>query len=263
MAAYVLSRKSKYSIERGLRKIQDGTFTEREIKELMLDLRELARSNTSIGLKDAPFSADLNEFADVADFLAHTNRTRGLFESRIREHAEGMADALQSGNEEYWSTANKVKSVSHANKVAQSLLITAYLYLSSFDSTVSIQKFLSAHKRINEIALCIASLMQDSIIRLKQDRGTATLLLLSHRGFYRVYCQVFNSKIHTDAIARSKGAGRIIIGFPVMVTNCVDNQNVVRTTSPEIIFDARSYSPGIPYETFRGTNGELLLRPLP
>nr|AGY30868.1 hypothetical protein [uncultured bacterium] len=262
MTTYVLSRKAKHSIERSLRKVEDGSFTEREIKELMLDLRELARSHSSIGLNDAPFSSDLTEFADIADFLAHTNRTRGLFESRIREHAEGMADALQSNNEEYWSTASKVKSASNAKKLAQSLLITAYLYPSSFDPKISIDVFLKIHSKLDEIGLCIASLLQDSVIRLKNDRGTAALLLLSHRGFYRLYCQVFNSRIHTDAITRTKGAGRIIIGFPVMVTGYPDNQSIVRPTSPEVFFDQRSATPGTAYETFRGINSELLLRPL-
>ncbi|TXI24289.1 MAG: hypothetical protein E6Q61_05325 [Nitrosomonas sp.] len=262
MTAYVLSRKARHSIERNLRKVEDGSFTEREVKELMLDLRELARSHSSIGLKDAPFSNDLTEFADIADFLAHTNRTRGIFENRIREHAEGMADALQSNNEEYWSTANKVKSVSNAKKLAQSLLISAYVYLSSFDTKISIDNFLKIHSKIDEIGLCIASLLQDSVIRLKQDRGTAALLLLSHRGFYRVYCQVFNSKVHTDAITRTNGNGRIIIGFPVMVTTCPDNQNIVRPTNPDVLFDQRSATPGTVFETFRGVNGELLLRPI-
>jgi hypothetical protein len=262
MTAYILSRKSKKSIERSLGKIESGNFTEREVKELMLDLRELARSHSSIGLKDAPFSADLDEFADIADFLAHTNRTRGLFESRIREHAEGMADAISSNNEECWSAANKVKSVSNAINLAQSLLLTAYLYLSSFDRTVSVEKFHGAHRRLWDIGLCIASLMQDAVIRLKKESGTAALLLLSHRGFYRVYCQVHNSRIHTDAMARTHGTGRIVIGFPVMITGFADYQNVVRPTNPQFMFDPRSTWPGNAYETFRGVNGELLLRPL-
>ena len=146
--------------------------------------------------------------------------------------------------------------------MAQSLLITAYLYPSSFDPKISIDVFLKIHSKLDEIGLCIASLLQDSVIRLKNDRGTAALLLLSHRGFYRLYCQVFNSRIHTDAITRTKGAGRIIIGFPVMVTGYPDNQSIVRPTSPEVFFDQRSATPGTAYETFRGINSELLLRPL-
>jgi hypothetical protein len=46
---YVLSRKMKASIERRLADIGDGVFTESTVKELMIDLRELARQSSIVG----------------------------------------------------------------------------------------------------------------------------------------------------------------------------------------------------------------------
>ena len=63
------SIKTKLSIQKNLESILKNEFTETNIKELLLDIREFISNNTIL--------------RDMADFMAHPTRDKGLCHSDI------------------------------------------------------------------------------------------------------------------------------------------------------------------------------------
>src|SRR3990167_5927671 len=132
---HVLSRKTKISVERSVTKIMNGTFTESTIKELIIDLRELARAAPNIGLDDPKFKENFSEFVEICDFIVHSNRNKGLFETRIRQQAERMADAFSSFDEGLWQQANKIRPAANIDRIVTGMLGAAFLVLLIFDKS--------------------------------------------------------------------------------------------------------------------------------
>jgi len=257
---FVLSRKVKSSVERCLNEITSGSFTETTVKELMIDLRELARSAPQIGLDDPRFRNVFLDFVDVCDFIAHTNRTKGTFETKIREQCERMADALASGDQNRWNNVRNIPLVAEMDAIVSGMLGTSFLFLCHFDKTLSPSFLEPAYRRRDEIALCIISLLQDSIIRLKNDRGVAVLHVLVHEGYFRLYCRVHGSRIETDARRRTYGSGRVAIGFPVLVTRAKDFDKLLPPYTPEIDPKGEHFTPPTLIETYRNPDGRLCIR---
>lgn len=260
LTKFVLSRKVKSSVERCINEVITGSFTETTIKELMIDLRELARSAPKIGLDDPKYRSVFLEFVDICDFIAHTNRKKGLFESKIRERSERMADALTSGDQSHWEKVTKVPPVGDMGSIVEGLLGTSFLFLRQFEKTLSPSLFLLARRKKIELAFCIISLLQDSIIELKDDCGVAILHILVHEGYFRLYCRVHGSRIETEAMRRTDGSGRIAIGFPVLVTRARDVDQILPQCTPGLgpMEDHFSLPPLI--ETYRNADGRLRVR---
>lgn len=260
---YVLSRKTKVSIERGVQTLLSGRFTERDVKELMIDLRELARDSATKDLSDPKLKILLAEFADVCDFVAHTNRSRGIFEERIRAHAEKVAKVLEVGGDGDWYDATAIERISHVDQFTLALLTTAFLFLYTYDKKYSHKNLGLSRMRWTEIGLCIASLLQDSTIRLKSGNGMATLHLLVYKGFYRVYCRVMGSKVEQNAGLKSGGGGRLFLEFPVLLTASIDKEYVLPVHTPDLVGSENvTVRPPSVFEAFRAPNGSLLMRQL-
>lgn len=259
---HVLSRKTKVNVERAIGKILSGTFTESTIKELMIDLRELSRDFPRIGLSDPMFIKSSIEFVEICDFLVHSNRNKGVFETKIREHAERMADALASGDELLWQGVSKVKPAGNIDQIITGMLSAAFLLLSSFDKSLNNDLLKRVYIKKTEISLCIISLLQDSIINLKGDRGHAILNILTFRGFFRLYCSIHDSRIHKEAKARTSGTGRLAIGFPVLVTDAIDSDHILPHSAPDFVMGSNIFKAPTVFETFRAPSGRLCLRPL-
>jgi hypothetical protein len=261
---FVLSRKTRLSIQRCVDSLVCGTFSELTIKELMIDLRELARSAPNIGLDDPKFQHVFLEFVDVCDFIAHSNRTKGIFEAKIREQAERMADALASGDERRWQEVTAVPLVANMETIVSGLLGTAFLFLTSFDKALTSTYLEPAYRRRDEIALCIISLLQDSVIQLKDNCGVAVLHVLTHDGLFRLYCRIHGSRIETDARSRTQGTGRVVIGFPVLVTMAPDTDRILPSYTSgftqEISDRTTSFTPPPVIETYRDASGKLCVR---
>ncbi len=228
----------------------------------MIDLRELARSAPQIGLNDPKFRNVFMNFVDVCDFIAHTNRTKGLFESKIRKQSERMADALASGDQTRWDKVTNIPLVADMGSIVSGLLGTSFLCLCHFDKTLSPSFLEPAHRRTDEIALCIISLLQDSIIKLKDDCGEAILHVLVHEGYFRLYCRVHGSRIEADARRRTGGSGRVAIGFPVLVTQARDVDEVLPPYTPELGLLEEHFTLPPLIETYRNADGRLCVRVL-
>lgn len=229
----------------------------------MLDLRELARDTATKDLPDPKLKSLLANFADVCDFIAHTNRNRGIFEERIRAHADKVAQVLEQGGDGDWQQATAVEIISHVDQFTIALLATAFLFLNTCDKKFSYKNLALSRMRWTEIGLCIASLLQDSTIRLKGGNGVAVLHLLVYQGFYRVYCRVLGSKVEQDAKSRTSGLGHICLGFPVLLTGSVNTEHLLPAHTPDWIgSDDKFIKPPLVFETFRAPNGSLLLRHL-
>jgi hypothetical protein len=240
----------------------NGKFTESTVKELMVDLRELARAAPNIGLEDPKFKENFSEFVEICDFIVHSNRNKGSFETRIRQQAERMADALSSSDESLWQQASKIQPAADIDRVVTGMLSAAFLVLLIFDKSLSKDFLLKAYTKKAEISLCIISLLQDSTIKLKNDHGYAVLHIIAYRGFFRLYCKIHESKLHKETRARSGGTAKLAIGFPVLITSSIDSDYVLAQSAPDVVTGPNALRPPVIYETFRAPSGKLCVRPL-
>jgi hypothetical protein len=73
-------------VRRGLRPVIEGAFTESTIKELMMDLRALAReidgATRKFQSEQPQFDSAISCFIEVCDFVAHSIRVKGLVVKR-------------------------------------------------------------------------------------------------------------------------------------------------------------------------------------
>jgi hypothetical protein len=249
---FILSRKIKQSILEGIDVLRFGPFVERDVKALLIDLREIAKYMLkSLAAERNEFTAMLREFVDVCDFVAHASRDRGLVERTVRDHVKTLHASLTLSPEEF--SQIPVTQVLNANKFVLALAGVSSFALGKlqdmrgeFDATELVE-------RQSEIALCILSLLQDSFISLKEEEGFGVLQLMPHEGKYRLYCRVVNSKIEREARARTGGTGKLVLGFPVMVStaDCLDST---------ILSHGHEVFPQPILETFRGPTGILQVR---
>jgi hypothetical protein len=257
---YVLSRKVKASIERCLFDIFEGRFAEPTIKELLVDLRELAFQFPT-GKGDEPkLDQAITDFVDVCNFVAHPNKDRGNIAKRIKTHAEKIADAIAKGGDEVASEILAVEHIIHGDTIVAGMLGFAFRYLSSFKKDIQRDSLLPAWERRNDIALCIISILQDATIRLKNEKWSAHLHVVSYEGYYRLYCSILGSRVDQDARARTGGTGHVVIGFPVIVTGALDIDGVLpkATGLLSILPDVTQLHPIV--ETYRRPDGSLHVR---
>lgn len=248
---YPFSRKLFRSIYSNIERIKHGTFDERDIKELLIDLRELAKYvKQRLAGESNDFTKAILHFIDVCDFIAHANRDRGVVEQNVRAHAKALNAIFPTATFEEFS-ALPVANVINADALVSALIGISYLGLSSEDKTISSDFFLPVAAHKNDVALCILSILQDSIIELDEDEGYAILHVMPFEGKYRLYCTIIGSRIERESRERTGGTGRFFMGFPVIVSDalCVD--------------DISSGDPvGIPQvvETFRDSENRLRVR---
>lgn len=252
---FVLSRKILKSVEDGIRCIKLGTFTETEIKALLIDLREVAKYMRDRLSSDTNYFTTQNRnFIEVCDFIAHASRDRGLIEGNVRRHVRRLHESLESSTIEDFQRI-PVDGVLNANQMVLSLVAIAYFCLSSTDKSIGIDYFREVQERQSEIALCIISLLQDSFIELKEEEGYAALQLYPYNGLYRVYCRVLKSKMEREAQVRTGGKGRIVLGFPVVI-------GAAACTAAEELDVADNEFPFPIFETYRDSELTLKLRRL-
>lgn len=262
---FVLSRKTKVSVERRIAEIMEGRFTESAVKELLIDLRELARQIPT-GTPEAPpqFDKSFIHFIEICDFVAHSNRDRGVIETNVREHAERIAAALAGGGDQDWLTLTAVKQIIHADGVVAGMLGTAQLFLLSFNESLQRDYLIPAFERKDEIALCIISLLQDAIIRLKGNHGFASLHVQVYEGQYRLYCSILGSRMERDARQLTGGSGSVVFGFPVIDTGAKDLDGILslRTRNSFMLPPGENIPLPSIVETYRETDGSLHVRVL-
>lgn len=253
----ILSRKILFSVLNNLDKIVSGQFTEETVKLLLIDLREPAKAMLPFPEMDPKHIEARRRFIEVCDFIAHPNKDRGDLEKEIRAHAEKMADAFQLGGER-WQAVTANRKTIHGGEIVNGLQLVLSLYLHTH-GRLRLEKVVDAFRtHLDDLSLCIISILQDSVIQLNDNRGQAILNLVTHDQYYWLYCQVFGSRAETDARARTGGTGRFVLGFPVIVTNAKDHDHVLAEAPDGVTVDDIA-QPDI-VETYRGVDGRLCLR---
>lgn len=252
-----LSRKIKLSIERNLSRLIDKTYDESTIKELLIDLREIGNEiKSSAGKTNEPnaekFDQYFEDFIDICNCIAHSNRLRGVLENNIRAHIEKIQNVLNEGGDADYYEATKVERIINGDSIVVAMLSAIFLYLNTYDKKFDREKLNPVFEDKANISLCIISLLQDTTVTLKQNTGVSILQILSHEGNYRLYCRVFNSSIQREAQERTGGAGKLIFGFPVIVTSAENIDNLQFNENDE----------GMPkvIETYRDDNNNLHAR---
>ncbi|MBN1942339.1 MAG: hypothetical protein JW849_03495 [Phycisphaerae bacterium] len=246
---FVISRKIQKSIFEGVEVLRFAPFTERDVKVLLIDLRECAKYVIkSLAFETNGFINPIKEFIEVCDFIAHASRDRGLVERMVRANALTFHKNLNLPIDEFAKIP--IVGVLNANRLVLALACISKFALGDLKSKTHIKEL---HERQSEIALCILSMLQDCSIRLEDEEGFGVLQLMPHEGKYRVYCQLIQSKIEQEARARTGGTGKFVLGFPVMISDaeCID---------PVILsYDHEVFPPPI-FETFRDENSLLQVR---
>lgn len=245
---HVLNRKLLHSVRKNIEQLKSGSFDERNVKELLIDLREIARKHLTKETNE--FTKQIKDFVDICDFIPHTNRDRGTIEKNICDYVKTLHEELSSTTIDKSLLVPNINAI-NADKVVNAMLAFAYFVLSSGDKSITQEYILDVFKYKDDIALCLLSLLQDSKIDLKEDEGAAILFILPFEGRYRLYCQVLNSRIEREARERTSGTGTLILAFPVMFsfTPCIDD---IPSEPPQ----------GIPkvFETFRDAENKLRMR---
>ncbi|MEL7669388.1 hypothetical protein [Methanobacterium sp.] len=248
----LLSKKVLYSIESNLETINNGTFDERNIKMVMVDLREFSKGYKK-ELRDGPpkFFKPIENFIEICDLIHHSKREWGI----VEKHAGAFITKLNTifENEELNSTPDwRIESYMDADSFVWGMAAMVALYLlkfnSKFDTNAIYQIF---HEQKDDIALTIMSLLQDTIIIFKKNLGQGILFFYSHEGKYRLYCKLNESIIEeTIKYKLNSTKGKLFFGFPVVVSK-IDNRD-------GIIFDDSFYTQLI--ETYRDSEGLLRVR---
>jgi hypothetical protein len=259
----LLSRKIWHSVNRNVQTLLQGTFDESNIKELLIDLREFSLMLLKSGAydQDSAMKGKAKAFIDLCHFVAHSNRDQGTFEDRIREQAQRLADALSANDDEAWRLANETYRVSTDRTITELLLCNALLLLQKYDSAITLDSLAPAFMRHAEIGLCVISLLQDSLIELKQDSGYALLSLMKHEGKLRLYCTLRKSKIQKSLSAQHKKPVKISYGFPVIATSASDIDGILNE-APTFLTTSGNTWPSILVETYRDADNALRIRPI-
>lgn len=249
---FVLSRKVRRSIFDGIEVLRYSPFTEGDVKALLVDLRELAKYMVKgLAHETNGFTKLMAEFIEVCDFIAHASRDRGLIEKIVRTHVRTLHENIRVTPEEFVKIP--VTGVLYANNFVLALASISAFALGYLDTKVCKTGIQELYERQSEIALCILSLLQDSVISLKDEEGFGVLQLMPYEGKYRIYCRVIHSKIEQEARVRTGGSGKLVLGFPVMFSaaECVD---------PVILSCNHEVFPQPIFETYRDENLRLQLR---
>lgn len=252
-----LSRKIKLSIERNLNSLIDKTYDETNIKELLIDLREIGNEIKSSAGKSSESNAEafdqtFVDFIDICNCIAHSNRLRGVLEENIRNHVDKIQTVLNKGGEADFSEATAVERVINGDSIVAAMLASIFLYLTTYDKEFDKEKLAPVFEDKADISLCIISLLQDTAVTLKNRTGVSLLHVLPHEGKYRLYCRVLNSSIQRESRERTGGTGSFVLGFPVVVTNA---KNI-----DELQFNENADELSRIIETYRDTNGTLHAR---
>jgi len=252
---FIASNKTLISVRNGIERIKSGIFTENDVRELMLDLREASTYiSNQLSKETNEFTALIKIFIDVCDFIVHPDRDDGVIEENVRRHVRKLHAAVESSTVEDFINI-PVEGVLNANKVVLGMAGIAYFLLSSVDKSLSTDYFISLQDHQAEVALCIMSILQGMTIDLRENEGSAALQLYPYGGIYRVYCQIINSRIEREARDRTGGAGRVFLGFPIMISTVSSSD----ASEPDFLYET---TPFPIFETYRENGRELKLRVL-
>lgn len=233
--------------------IKSKRYTEKNIKDLLIDLRFVATTNRKV-FRNSKFEEDLNEFIDFCNFIAHPIKDRGFIAKRIIENINLLKESLidpngliqfQNGKLYF----DKLKTYSSSNYVTY-MLTMIFLVLQNTISQYELQNVLDSESK--DISLCILSLLQNSVIELdKQDTEKATLMLNSNNNYLFLYSVIYSEKIDIQLKESefNPNTNSSLFLLPT-VTSDISHIKVNQTNREQPQF----------YETYRDSFGKLNLR---
>lgn len=263
MTEYILSEKTGQSINRVLQKIESRTFTEDDIKLLMLDVRELGREIDTSAPTDNRFAGPFHPFVQIADSVAHTNRDRGGLKKRLADYVQDSIAHLRkfATLDEFIAAGGKLKAVGalDCHQAALAMLALATMYLQRLGipdrpGVIRLPPYI-----VWEISLCFISLLQGSIFFIGND-SIAIFRIVVHRGIYRLYANLYDAELKNEMrrlLVRVDSGASVVVA----TTRCIDVDHVAARS--DLMFMTRSRDD--PYhilETFRDPLRRLHVRPI-
>lgn len=178
--------------------IKTKRYTEKHIKELLIDLRLIANLSKK-SFKSSPFEEGVNEFIDFCNFIAHPIKDRGFIAKRILENIDLLKqslinpkDIVQFENSKMYF--DKLKTYPVSNYITY--IFTMLFLVLQKDITQKELETVSKQES-KDISLCLLSLLQNSIIELdKKDIEKSVLILNSNEDYLFLYSVIYSEKIN-------------------------------------------------------------------
>lgn len=233
--------------------LQNKQYTEKHIKELLIDLRFIANQTKNI-FKKSPFEKDMSEFIDFCNFIAHPIKDRGYMAKRINQNITLLQQSLikperlitiENGDLYF----DQLKSYSVINYVTY-MFSLIYLVLIEDIEQEELQKVHTSE--VNDVSLCMLSLLQTSILELdNKDVDKSVLILNSNKTSLFLYSIVFSEKINTQLVQSgfNSQADSSLFLMPVVSSN-INHIEVKQTKRNELLF----------FETYRNDKGHLSIK---
>lgn len=248
--------KTYKSISENYKLIKNKQYTEKNIKELLIDLRFVATTTRSY-FKNSPFEDNMSEFIDFCNFIAHPIKDRGFIAKRIKENIELLQESLINPKdliefEDGQAYFDKLITYSADNYVTY-IFTMIFIVLENSISQSELEKIAKSESK--DIVLCLLSLLQHSIIKLdKKDTeyaDAAVLMLNSNDGYLSLFSVIYSEKINNQL--KESGfnpqADSSLFLLPTVTSSISHIKiNQVNRNHPQF------------YETYRSHNGELKLR---
>lgn len=176
-----------------------GDFRISHIKELFIDVRELANHiKTNSGVESAPFKAELHNYCrsviEVANFIAHSNRDSGLIERIARRHVREISRNLENNNLNFQPNFEENNSFD-LNHAALGLVVVITAAFPDFISTIKeeVSKYALQRERV---IFSIMEIMQGCTVKLENDEGIGALRIFKNpmNEELDLYCLIYDTK---------------------------------------------------------------------
>lgn len=250
-----LSIKTHKSILEIYNLIKTKQYTEKHIKELLIDLRFVANL-VKEQFNNSPYEGGIKEFIDLCNFIAHPIKSYGFIAKRINGNIDLLKQSLINPKslikyENGYLYFDKLKTYS-CNEYIYYIFTMIFLALKS-----DIRKdelWTISEQESQDISLCILSLLQNSIIELdKKDAEKAVLILNTNDGYLFLYSIIYSETINKQLIESgfNSKADSSFFMLPTLGSNISHiNVNQIDRKKPQF------------YETFRCSDGQLKLHRL-
>ncbi len=248
--SFSLSPKVKAEIDNNIQALIDRTYTETNIRELLISLRKIARRLIDRPGTDPKENRALRLFSEVGAFIAHPDTNGGVIPKIIKEFVRRIDRALKKGGEKAVTNLPAPQALS-GDEVVDGLLSTVSLYLSLYESRFHKDQLLPVFEDKADISLCIISILQNLPFVYFAQNWRAILYVKDNDYFYGLYCKVHNPPASGSTEKQAHGSRRVSLSFPIMDT-AAPNLN-------GIYFDDRFAIPP-PIETYRAGDDRIHVR---
>jgi hypothetical protein len=205
----------KPSIIKNYKSLVNGTFTEDNIKELIIDLREQAKS--IIRTYNNQYVPFVGEFDEISDFYGHPFRDQGLLSKRINKYFSNLKEMFPNTIPRDYD-GSILEYMMDISFIINGLILTLIDYFESYGIYFSSEDILKIFKFKDDIALCIISLLQDYKIKLGNYK---------YHDHFMIVC--IENKLHLDSmiiLAETKTKTLHQFYLPVIETNVKNTYNL-------------------------------------